>query len=128
LISVEITFFYSLTAESLALSAVVGAFLAGSVFATTTLQEDFSTAARPLSADFTPIFFVSLGLQVDFPAVATQFGLILFAIVLTVIAVGTKVVGCSLPARLARMIVREAVAIGWDVTLRGEVGLGVAFA
>ena len=128
LIAVAITFLFALTAESLGLSAVVGAFLAGSVFANTTLQEDFSKAARPLAAVFTPIFFVSLGLQVDFPAVATQFGLIPFAIVLTIIAVITKVVGCSLPARLAKMTVREAVAIGWGMTPRGEVGLVVAFA
>src|SRR5438876_1196006 len=128
LVAVAITFLFALTAESLGLSAVVGAFLAGSVFANTTLQDDFSKAARPLAAVFTPIFFVSLGLQVDFPAVATQFGLIPFAIVLTIVAVITKVVGCSLPARLAKMTVREAVAIGWGMTPRGEVGLVVAFA
>src|SRR5207247_370287 len=46
----------------------------------------------------------------------------------TIIAVITKVVGCSLPARLAKMTVREAVAIGWGMTPRGEVGLVVAFA
>src|SRR5205809_2187921 len=128
LVAMTITFLFALTAESIGLSAVVGAFLAGSVFANTTLQDDFSKGARHLAAVFTPIFFVSLGLQVDFPAVATQFGLIPFAIVLTVIAVGTKVVGCSLPARLAKMTVREAVAIGWGMTPRGEVGLVVAFA
>ena len=128
LVAVAITFLFALTAESLGLSAVVGAFLAGSMFANTTLQDDFSKAARPLAAVFTPIFFVSLGLQVDFPSVATQFGLIPFAIVLTVVAVITKVVGCSLPARLAKMTVREAVAIGWGMTPRGEVGLVVAFA
>src|SRR5207249_1290028 len=128
LVAVAITFLFALTAESLGLSAVVGAFLAGSVFANTTLQDDFSKAARPLAAVFTPIFFVSLGLQVDFPAVATQFGLIPFAIVLTIVAVITKVIGCSLPARLAKMTVREAVAIGWGMTPRGEVGLVVAFA
>src|SRR5437667_202535 len=128
LVAVTITFLFARTAESLGLSAVVGAFLAGSVFANTTLQDDFSKAARPLAAVFTPIFFVSLGLQVDFPAVATPFGLIPFAIVLTIVAVITKVIGCSLPARLAKMTVREAVAIGWGMTPRGEVGLVVAFA
>ena len=128
LVAMAITFLFALTAESIGLSAVVGAFLAGSVFANTTLQDDFSKGARHLAAVFTPIFFVSLGLQVDFPAVATQFGLIPFAIVLTVIAVGTKVVGCSLPARLAKMTIREAVAVGWGMTPRGEVGLVVAFA
>src|SRR5256885_1436491 len=128
LVAIAITFLFALTAESLGLSAVVGAFLAGSVFANTTLQDDFSKAARPLAAVFTPIFFVSLGLQVDFPAVAPQFGLIPFSIALTIVAVIPKVVGCSLPARLAKMTVREAVAIGWGMTPRGEVGLVVAFA
>src|SRR5207247_4490509 len=75
-----------------------------------------------------PVVFWRLGLQVDFPWVAPRCGLIPFAIVLTIVAVSTKVVGCSLPARLAKMTVREAVAIGWGMTPRGEVGLVVAFA
>src|SRR5438094_1001556 len=128
LIAVAITFLFALTAESLGLSAVVGAFLAGSVFANTTLQVDFPNAARPLAAVFTPIFLVPLAFHLHLPSVATQFGLIPFAIVLTVVAVITKVVGCSLRARLAKMTVREAVAIGWGMTPRGEVGLVVAFA
>src|SRR5439155_235104 len=79
--------------------------------------------ARHLAAVFTPIFFVSLGLQVNVPAVAAQTGLIPLAAALTVVAVITKVVGCSLPARIARMTAHEAVAIGWGMTPRGEVGL-----
>src|SRR5881227_3430159 len=116
LVAMAITFLFTLTAESIGLSAVVGAFLAGSVFAGTAFQKDFSEGARHLAAVFTPIFFVSLGLQVNVPAVAAQ----------TVIAVIMKVVGCSLPARLARMTAHEAVAIGWGMTPRGEVGLIVA--
>src|SRR5438034_10244775 len=65
-VAVAITFLFALTAESLGLSAVVGAFLAGSMFATTTRQADFSKASRPPAAVFPPIFSVSLGLQVDF--------------------------------------------------------------
>src|SRR5216117_2379233 len=126
LVAMAITFLFTLTAESIGLSAVVGAFLAGSVFAGTAFQKDFSEGARHLAAVFTPIFFVSLGLQVNVPAVAAQTGLIPLAAALTVIAVITKVVGCSLPARLARMTAHEAVAIGWGMTPRGEVGLIVA--
>jgi len=128
LIAMAITFLFALTAESIGLSAVVGAFLAGSVFAGAAFQKDFSEGARHLAAVFTPIFFVSLGLQVNVPAVAAQIGLIPLAAALTVVAVITKVVGCSLPARLAKMTVHEAVAIGWGMTPRGEVGLIVAVA
>src|SRR5436309_874398 len=48
-VAVAITFLFALTAESLGLSAVVGAFLAGSMFANTTLQDDFSKAPRSSS-------------------------------------------------------------------------------
>src|SRR5438309_1725281 len=128
LIAMAITFLFALTAESIGLSAVVGAFLAGSVFAGAAFQKDFSEGARHLAAVFTPIFFVSLGLQVNVPAVAAQIGLIPLAAALTVVAVITKVIGCSLPARLAKMTAHEAVAIGWGMTPRGEVGLIVAVA
>src|SRR5436190_5904410 len=128
LVAMAITFLFALTAESIGLSAVVGAFLAGSVFAGAAFQKDFSEGARHLAAVFTPIFFVSLGLQVNVPAVAAQIGLIPLAAALTVVAVITKVIGCSLPARLAKMTAHEAVAIGWGMTPRGEVGLIVAVA
>jgi len=126
LIALAITFLFASTAESIGLSAIVGAFLAGTLFANKPLQDDFSEGARYLGAVFTPIFFVSLGIQVDFPAVAAHVGLIPFAIVLSVVAVVTKVVGCFIPARLAKMTLHEALAVGWGMTPRGEVGLIVA--
>ena len=126
LIALAITFLFASTAESIGLSAIVGAFLAGTLFANKPLQDDFSEGARYLGAVFTPIFFVSLGIQVDFPAVAANVGLIPFAIVLSGVAVVTKVVGCFIPARLAKMTLHEALAVGWGMTPRGEVGLIVA--
>jgi len=126
IIAMAITFLFASTAESIGLSAIVGAFLAGSLFANTPLQDDFTEGARYLGAVFTPIFFVSLGLQVDVPAVAANLGLIPFAIVLSAVAVVTKVVGCGIPARLAKMTLHEALAVGWGMTPRGEVGLIVA--
>src|SRR5437660_1335414 len=84
LVAMAITFLFALTAESIGLSAVVGAFLAGSVFAGAAFRKDFSEGARHLAAVFTPIFFVSLGLQVNVPAVAAQTGLIPLAAALTV--------------------------------------------
>lgn len=128
IIAMAITFLFALVAESIGLSAIVGAFLAGTLFANTKLQGEFSEGARYLGAIFTPIFFVSLGLQVDLVAVAANLGLIPFAIVLTAVAIATKVVGCGIPARLAKMTANEAVAVGWGMTPRGEVGLIVAVA
>src|SRR5437764_13549362 len=90
LIAMAITFLFTLTAECIGLSAVVGAFLAGSVFAGTAFQKDFSEGARHLAAVFTPIFFVSLGLQVHVPAAAAQIGLTPLSAALPVVAVITQ--------------------------------------
>src|SRR2546429_375963 len=48
LVAMAITFLFALTAESIGLSAVVGAFLAGSVFAGAAFRKDFSEGARHL--------------------------------------------------------------------------------
>jgi Kef-type K+ transport system membrane component KefB len=126
LIAMAITFLYALIAESIGLSAIIGAFLAGALFADTPFRDDFTGGAGYLGAVFTPIFFISLGLAVNLWAVFAVPDLFLFAIALSVVAILTKVVGCALPARLARMTKNEAAAVGWGMTPRGEVGLIVA--
>jgi len=126
LIAMAITFLYAFVAEVIGLSAIVGAFLAGTLFANTPLREDFTEGTGYLGAIFTPIFFISLGLQVNLPSVRGGPSVILFGVVLTVVAILTKVIGCGIPARLAKMTRHEALAVGWGMTPRGEVGLIVA--
>jgi Kef-type K+ transport system membrane component KefB len=126
IIAIAITFLYAFVAETIGLSAIVGAFIAGSMFAATPLRDDFTHGTGYLGAIFTPIFFISLGLQVNLLGLDSD--LFLFAGTVTVAAIVTKVVGCSIPARIAKMSVNRAVAVGWGMTPRGEVGLIVALA
>ncbi len=128
IIAMAVTFLYAFVSELIGLSAVVGAFLAGTLFASTPLREDFTEGAGYLGAVFTPIFFISLGLQVDLPLALGNVALLVFGAVLTVVAILTKVVGCGIPARLSKMTRNEALAVGWGMTPRGEVGLIVALA
>jgi len=128
IIAITITFLYAFIAEVIGLSAIVGAFLAGTLFANTPLREDFTEGAGYLGAIFTPIFFISLGLQVDLLAVGGGPPLIIFGAVLTVVAIIAKVIGCGIPARVAGMTQSEALSVGWGMTPRGEVGLIVALA
>src|SRR6266571_4357971 len=128
IIAMAVTFLYAFVAEIIGLSAIVGAFLAGTLFASTPLREDFTEGAGYLGAIFTPIFFISLGLQVDLPLALGNVALLVFGGVLTVVAILTKVVGCGIPARLTKMTRHEALAVGWGMTPRGEVGLIVALA
>src|SRR5437867_5146687 len=58
IIAMAVTFLYAFVAEVIGLSAVVGAFLAGSLFSTTPLRDDFTEGAGYLGAVFTPIFSI----------------------------------------------------------------------
>ena len=128
IIAMAIAFLYAFISEIIGLSAIIGAFLAGTMFAATPLREDFTEGAGYLGAVFTPVFFISLGLLVNVWAVGAAPELLVFAIVLTAVAIVTKVVGCAVPARLAGMTPHESSAVGWGMTPRGEVGLIVALA
>src|SRR3989442_10666962 len=103
--------------------AIVGACLPGTMFATTPLREDFTEGAGYLGAIFTPIFFISLGLQVNLPTVGWASALLGFGAVLTAVALLTKVIGCGIPARLSQMNRHQALAVGWGMTPRGGGGL-----
>ena len=127
IIAMAIAFFYSLVAESIGLSAIIGAFLAGTMFASAPLKDDFTEGSGYLGAVFTPIFFISLGLEVNLGSPGLS-ALWIFALVLVGVALVTKVVGCAFPARLQGMTQNEAWAVGWGMTPRGEVGLIVALA
>ncbi|HPP78184.1 cation:proton antiporter, partial [Methanospirillum sp.] len=70
------------------------------------------------------IFFVSLGILVDVHALT--FEGIIFMLVLTGVAILTKVIGCALPSRLIGMRNRDALIVGFGMSPRGEVAMIVA--
>lgn len=119
-----LTFFYAFASSSVGLHPIVGAFIAGAIFAKSSLIRDFQQGATYLGAIFTPIFFVSLGVQVDLWSLDT--GLIVFGITLALVAIPTKVLGCWLPARLTGSAPKKSLAIGFGMAPRGEVGLVIA--
>ena len=123
LIALAVALFYALVAETIGLSAIIGAFLAGTLFAPAPLKDEFAEGTRFLEAVFTPIFFISLGLNVNLSAVLATPEIFLFTIALVVVAMVTKVAGCAIAARLQKMTALESLAVGWGMTPRGEVGL-----
>ncbi len=126
IIALAVALLYALIAEAIGLSAIIGAFLAGTLFTSAPLKEEFTDGTRYLEAVFTPIFFISLGLNVDLFAVLQTSDIFLFAVVLVVVGMVTKMAGCAIAARLQNMTALESLAVGWGMTPRGEVGLIVA--
>lgn len=126
LVAINIAFIYSAAAEFIGLSAIVGAFLAGVTLNTTRKMRghSFKEGAEYLTTIFASVFFVSLGVLVDLRQVGPEVGV--FILVLTLIAMLTKLVGCALPARLIRLSWRDSLLVGAGMAPRGEVALIVA--
>ena len=119
-----IAFLYSFVAELIGLSAIVGAFVAGTAFSGSAMRDGFRKGTMYLEAIFVPLFFVSLGVIVDIRAIGDG---IWFAVVLTIIAFATKIVGCWAPARLTGMNAWDSLAVGVGMTPRLEIALIIAF-
>ncbi|MCX6697227.1 MAG: cation:proton antiporter [Methanoregula sp.] len=121
-----VAFLYAMCAEAVGLSAIVGAFIAGVSFESVKLShsKNFREGAEYLQIIFAAIFFVSLGILADVKAVTPE--ILLFLVVLTVVAIITKVIGCGLPARMMGLCRKDALIVGFGMSPRGEVAMIVA--
>ncbi|HLG23559.1 MAG TPA: cation:proton antiporter [Candidatus Nanoarchaeia archaeon] len=121
-----IAFFYAMAAELIHLSAIVGAFIAGMALEGAIVKhgKSYKEGAEYLHIIFASIFFVSLGILADVRALSPN--VIWFLIVLTIVAVLTKVIGCYIPARMQGMSHKDSAIVGFGMSPRGEVAMIVA--
>lgn len=107
---------------------ITGAFVAGLMLSNTNSEKRSAYLADKFeSISFlylSPVFFASIGLEVKLDAMNAH--ILLFAVVLTVVAVLTKILGCGLGAKLCRYSNEESLQIGVGMISRGEVALIVA--
>jgi Kef-type K+ transport system membrane component KefB len=124
--SMIVAFFYAMVAEMIGLSAIVGSFVAGVSLEGAHLRcsKDFKEGAEYLRIIFASIFFVSLGVLVDFKAM--ELNILWFLLALTLMGILTKVLGCGIPAKLMGFSSRDSMVIGFGMTPRGEVAMIVA--
>ncbi len=106
------------------MAAVTGAYLAGLLLGRTEMAHRINQGASALGyAFFIPLFFVGIGLE----AQASSLGSMpLFTVVLVIVAVLTKAVGCFLGARVGGCTNLESLRIGVGMISRGEVALVIA--
>ena len=123
LLALAFAFLYAFISEEIQISAIVGAFIAGTSFSGCEYRKQFMEGIVFLEWVFAPIFFLSLGVLVDIRIPA---GLWIFAGVLTAVAMLSKLIGGGLPARLFGMTKRESVAVGLGMAARLEVAMIIA--
>ncbi len=124
--AIMVAFLYGMVAEIIGMSAIIGSFLAGVSLARVKLKhaKSFREGAEYLQIIFASIFFISLGVLLDFHVITLD--LIWFVLILTVVAFITKVIGCGLPAKLQGMKVRDSMIVGVGMVPRGEVAMIIA--
>lgn len=119
--------FFAWLAEEIGLAAIIGAFLAGMLFADYAETTGLTHSIETITTLFISFFFVHVGLQVEVGAF-NNFHAILEVVVIILLAVVSKYLGCGMGAKIAdRTISRESFnIIGFGMVPRGEVGIIIA--
>lgn len=104
---------------------ITGAFFAGLVISNTKRVTYIISRFEILSYMFlSPIFFANIGLKVVLPPMTPK--IITFSVLLIIIAILTKIVGCGLGAKVTGFSNKDSLCVGVGMISRGEVALIVA--
>lgn len=111
--------------EFFGVADITGAFIAGLVISDSNRSKYLNSRFETLSYMLlSSIFFASIGIKVQLTAMTKT--IFIFAILLLIVAILSKVLGCALGAKLCKYSNREAIQIGTGMISRGEVALIVA--
>lgn len=126
IICVALCFILSyISEEYFGIADITGAYFAGLMLCTMKVGPYVARRCEiPSYLIFSPVFFASVGLKVTLGGMDASIWI--FAIILLVIAILSKVVGCGLGAKICGCTGKEAFQVGIDMISRGEVALIVA--
>jgi Kef-type K+ transport system membrane component KefB len=125
-LALALAFICSGIAEFFGLAFIIGAYSVGLGLSRMKIAHQLMDALQPVYDFIVPIFFATLGMLVNFHAMFSNRGVVIMGVVITLIAIFGKVVGCgaaALPAGFNRL---GAYRIGIGMLPRGEVALIVA--
>ncbi len=111
--------------EFFGVADITGAYLAGVIISLTIKKDYIMSRFDTLSFLYlSPIFFASIGIKAALPKMTSS--VVIFSVILTIVAILTKMAGCGLGAKLCRYDNDQALQIGVGMISRGEVALIVA--
>ena len=104
---------------------ITGAYVAGLVISCTPRAAYIQSKFEPLSfLLLTPVFFASVGIKANVSGMDAR--LVIFSVLLLLVSIITKIIGCGLGAKLCRFTGKESLQVGVGMVCRGEVALIVA--
>jgi Na+:H+ antiporter len=122
IIALAICLGLSYAAVKIGMAAIIGAFFAGLAFAEYSPRWNLRSRVFSINEFLAPFFFFSMGARLNMHIFDRK--LVVSAIVISVLAVFSKLVGCGLP--VLGWGWKTAVKVGIGMVPRGEVGLIVA--
>ncbi|MGZ5210960.1 MAG: cation:proton antiporter domain-containing protein [Kaistella sp.] len=112
-----------LVATSVGFSAELGAFVMGSIIAETKIAEKVEHTLKPVKDLFGAVFFVSVGMMIDYEAMITYAWPILIVTLLTLFG---KMFSSSLGALISGQPLKQSVQVGMSMAQIGEFAFIVA--
>ena len=109
--------------ESVGLALIIGAYVVGLAFSNTPVAEDMIEEMKGVYQIFVPIFFVLVGMLVNFKAMEHA---LLFGLVISIVAIAGKLLGCGTAGLACGFNLLGASRIGVGMIPRGEVALIIA--
>ncbi len=112
-----------LLATNVGFSAELGAFVMGSIIAETTVAEKLEHTFKPVKDLFGAVFFVSVGMMINYDAMITYAWPILIVTLLTLFG---KMVSSTLGALISGQPLKQSVQVGMSMAQIGEFAFIVA--
>ena len=123
-ITVGVMLLFAFFAQMAHIATITGAFFAGLLIGQSSQERKIINPLRAIAyVIFIPIFFVKVGILVDFKLLS-QFDLALLAVI-PLVFIG-KIVGCGLGAKIYKMSMKDSFRVGVGMTPEMEVALVIA--
>ena len=111
--------------EVFGVADITGAYLLGLFLSKMKIKKSIAKKmAIPSYLFFSPIFFASIGIKTELSGMTVS--LLIFSVLILLVAILTKVIGCGIGAKLCGYNKLESLNIGVGMISRGEVALIIA--
>ena len=108
------------------LAMIIGSYSLGLALSGTVLFKEIEEPIKKINGFVVPVFFTVVGMQVNLQSIFGSDSLsltLLFALVLTILGIISKIVGCGVPSLIAGFNKKSSWKIGVGMMPRGEVAL-----
>lgn len=114
-----------ITEKVFGVAYITGAFASGVILSSLDKKELIAEKLDVVSYAFlSPIFFASIGIKLIIPTISMS--VFIFSIVLSIIAIATKIIGAGIGAKIFNYSNKQSLQIGIGMVCRGEVALIIA--